>query len=67
MISKGAKMARTLHLVDAENLALTSDCTAEAVNESYLRYTETFDQSQDADASGKQPDLKLKSHGHGPL
>jgi hypothetical protein len=48
MISKGAKMARTLHLVDAENLALTADCTAQAVHESYLRYTETFDQSQDA-------------------
>ena len=41
-------MARTLHLVDAENLALTADCTAEAVNESYLRYSETFDLNQDA-------------------
>jgi hypothetical protein len=45
--NKGEKMARTLHLVDAENLALSSDCTLEAVRESYLRYTDLFEESQD--------------------
>ena len=39
-------MSRTLHLVDAENLALTSDCTVQAVNESYIRYIETFSHNQ---------------------
>lgn len=36
-------MQRTLHLLDAENLALTSHCTFEAVRDSRLRYTELFE------------------------
>lgn len=36
-------MQRTLHLVDAENLALTSDCTTELVLDSYRRYAKLFE------------------------
>ena len=36
-------MQRTLHLLDAENLALTSNCTFEAVHDSFLRYAELFE------------------------
>jgi len=36
-------MQRTLHLLDAENLALTSHCTFEAVRDTRLRYTELFE------------------------
>ena len=38
-------MQRTLHLVDAENLALTSDCTTESVHDSYRRYMELFQEN----------------------
>ena len=46
-MSKGREsiMRRTLHLVDAENLALTSDCTTESVHDSYRRYMELFEDS----------------------
>lgn len=39
-------MQRTLHLVDAENLALTSNCSTEEVYSSFLRYAELFDDSE---------------------
>jgi hypothetical protein len=44
---EGKKMGRTLHLVDAENLALTSNCTIEGVRDSYLKYSGLFEDASD--------------------
>jgi NYN domain len=43
MNKKGSKMTRTLHLLDAENLARTSHCTPESVLDSYFHYTDLFE------------------------